>query len=177
MTKGILEKKNKKSIDKENVKRMAILGLSGLILILIPDTLNKLVGIVVGIMLLLQGLSIIIPYFKDKIGTTLSLASGILYCTLGAIVITYPNSVLRLVAICLGVYLLIAGLVKLSVSLNMKDFNEKWICTFVISLLIIILGLLLIFNPFSGIAITKITGIFLLITTILDVLDTYILQK
>ena len=39
------------------------------------------------------------------------------------------------------------------------------------------LGIVLIFNPFSGDAITKFAGAFLVIVAIFDLIDNYILQK
>ena len=41
----------------------------------------------------------------------------------------------------------------------------------------IILGILLIFNPFAGITITKLAGAFLVIVAIFDLIDTYVIQK
>ena len=40
-----------------------------------------------------------------------------------------------------------------------------------------ILGVILIFSPFSGDAITKVTGAFLLVVAVFDLIDNYILQK
>ena len=49
--------------------------------------------------------------------------------------------------------------------------------TLVIGILTTILGIVLIFSPFSGDAITKITGAFLVVVAIFDLIDNYILQK
>lgn len=167
------EKDNRKS----NLSKTLVLGVVGIILAIIPATFNKAIGILVGLSLLVVGLATIFQYIQNKIGSHFNLICGILYAVLGAFVMLYPGYVIKLVAICLGVYLLITGLLKLSVAFSLKDVNKKWIGTLIIAILIMVLGLLLIFDPFSGVAITKLSGIFLVIVAAFDLIDTYILQR
>lgn len=175
--KGVLEKKDKPVVQENNLTKTLILALVGLILLLIPETLNKVIGIVVGAALLLVGIVAIYRYVQNEDGNYLSLVSGILYSVLGVIIMVYPYSVLRLVSICLGVYLIVSGLIKLKLAISLKELTDKWIGTLVVSIIILILGLLLIFNPFSGIAITKLAGAFLVAVAVFDIIDTYIIQK
>ncbi len=172
--KGKLEKKNNSSSNE--LTNTLILGLVGLILLLIPDTLNKLLGIVVGLGLLILGIYSIYQYFQQKLFTS-NMISGILYSILGLIVLLYPGSVIRAVAIGIGFALIVIGLSKLRQALILKNVNTKWIGTLVVSILILILGFLLVFNPFSGVAITKLAGAFLLIVAIFNVVDNCVFQK
>ena len=174
-TKGILEKKDQTS--KENITGIVIMGLVGLVLALIPDAFNNLIGIIVGLSLLIIGLASIFQYMQNKIGTNYNLVTGILYSVLGAFIMLYPGSVLRLIAVCLGVYLIINGLMKVSLSFALKEVSTSWVGTLIIGILIVILGVILIFNPFSGVAITKITGIFLVIVALFNLIDHYVIQK
>ena len=162
----------------DNLSKTLILGLVGLILLLIPGTLNKIIGILIGAALLIVGVLAIIKYTKEKEeGSNLNLVSGILYSVLGVIIIIYPYSIINLVTICLGVYLVINGLLKLKLSFNLKNVTDKWIGTLIMSIVTVILGILLIFNPFAGITITKLAGAFLVIVAIFDLIDTYIIEK
>ena len=172
--KGKLEKKNSSSSNE--LTNTLILGLVGLILLLIPDTLNKLLGIVVGLGLLILGIYLIYQYLQQKLFTS-NMISGILYSILGLIVLLYPGSVIRAVAIGIGFALIVIGLSKLRQALILKNVNTKWIGTLVVSILILILGFLLVFNPFSGVAITKLAGAFLLIVAIFNVVDNCVFQK
>ena len=67
---GTLEKKNankvNKNYGKEELTRTLIMGLVGLVLVLMPDTLNKILGIIVGIVLLLIGLGSIYTYILSS---------------------------------------------------------------------------------------------------------------
>lgn len=177
MEKGKLEKKNKDNLDNNSLVKTLIIGLIGLILLLIPGTLNKIIGILVGAALLAVGGYSIYNYVEKKNDNSLNLASGILYAVLGLIIILYPHSVLNLVAKCLGVYLIINGVMKLKIAITLKETNTKWIGTLVIAIMILVLGLLLLFNPFAGVEITKLAGAFLVAMAVFDIIDVYIIQK
>ena len=168
----------KNASNQDNLSKTLILGLVGLVLLLIPGTLNKLIGILIGGALLITGVLSIIKYTKENIaGSNLNLVSGILYAVLGVIIIIYPYSIINLVTICLGVYLIINGMLKLKLAFTLKNITDKWIGTLVMGIITIVLGLLLIFNPFAGITITKLAGAFLVIVAVFDLVDTYIIQK
>lgn len=168
----------KNASNPDNLSKTLILGLVGLVLLLIPGTLNKLIGILIGGALLITGVLSIIKYTKENIaGSNLNLVSGILYAVLGVIIIIYPYSIINLVTICLGVYLIINGMLKLKLAFTLKNITDKWSGTLVMGIITIVLGLLLIFNPFAGITITKLAGAFLVIVAVFDLVDTYIIQK
>ena len=175
-----MEKKNTKNYDdykKRELTKTLILGLVGLVLVLMPDTLNKILGIIVGVVLLVMGIAGIYQYLQNKIGTSTSLVSGIFYSILGSIILLYPGSVVRAIAIGIGISLTISGLIKVKWAFTLKSLDSTWIGTLVIGILTTILGLVLIFSPFSGDAITKITGVFLMVVAVFDLIDNYILQK
>lgn len=177
---GTLEKKNRNNYDsykKSELTKTLILGLVGLVLVLMPGTLNKILGIIVGVVLLVIGIAGIYQYLQNKIGTSASLVSGIFYSILGSIILLYPGSVVRAIAIGIGISLTISGLVKVKWSFTLKGLDSIWIGTLVIGILTTILGIVLIFSPFSGDAITKITGAFLVVVAIFDLIDNYFLQK
>ena len=178
---GKLEKKNSnndiKTYDKEELSRTLIMGLVGLVLMLMPNDINKILGIIVGIVVLLIGLSSIYNYIKSKISFTPSLISGILYTLLGIIILVSPDSVVRSIAIGIGIILVVTGLSKVKVAFTLRSINSYWIGTLIIGIITTILGIVLIFSPFSGDAITKFTGAFLVIVAIFDLIDNYILQK
>lgn len=111
----------------DDLSKTLILALIGLVLLLLPETLNNIIGFVVGGCLLIFGIIAIIKYIKIKeYKFTSSLVSGILYSALGVIVIINPSSVISLVTICLGIYLVINGLLKTIFSFSLKKITTKW---------------------------------------------------
>ena len=165
--------------NKENLSKTLIHALIGLVLLLLPETLNNIIGFVVGGCLLIFGIIGIIKYIKTKeYKFTSSLVSGILYSALGIVVFINPASVISLVTICLGVYLVINGILKTVFSFNLKRITTRWIGALVMGILTVILGLLLVINPFgSAVAITKLAGGFLVVVAIFDLVDRYIIMK
>ena len=163
----------------DDLSKTLILALIGLVLLLLPETLNNIIGFVVGGCLLIFGIIGIIKYIKTKeYKFTSSLVSGILYSALGIVVFINPASVISLVTICLGVYLVINGILKTVFSFNLKRITTRWIGALVMGILTVILGLLLVINPFgSAVAITKLAGGFLVVVAIFDLVDRYIIMK
>lgn len=163
----------------DDISKTLILALIGLVLLLLPSTLNNIIGFVVGGCLLIFGIIGIIKYIRIKeYKFTSSLVSGILYSALGIIVIINPSSVISLVTICLGLYLVINGILKTVFSFNLKKITTRWGGALVMGLLTIVLGLLLVINPFgSAVAITKLAGAFLVVVAIFDLVDRYIIMK
>ena len=163
----------------DDISKTLILALIGLVLSLLPGTLNNIIGFVVGGCLLIFGIIGIIKYIRIKeYKFTSSLVSGILYSALGIIVIINPSSVISLVTICLGLYLVINGILKTVFSFNLKKITTRWSGALVMGLLTIVLGLLLVINPFgSAIAITKLAGAFLVVVALFDLVDRYIIMK
>ena len=163
----------------DDLSKTLILALIGLVLLLLPETLNNIIGFVVGGCLLIFGIIEIIKYIKTKeYKFTSSLVSGILYSALGIVVFINPASVISLVTICLGVYLVINGILKTVFSFNLKRITTRWIGALVMGILTVILGLLLVINPFgSAVAITKLAGGFLVVVAIFDLVDRYIIMK
>ena len=163
----------------DDISKTLIFALIGLVLLLLPGTLNNIIGFVVGGCLLIFGIIGIIKYIRNKeYKFTSSLVSGILYSALGIIVIINPSSVISLVTICLGLYLVINGILKTVFSFNLKKITTRWGGALVMGLLTIVLGLLLVINPFgSAVAITKLAGAFLVVVAIFDLVDRYIIMK
>lgn len=169
--KGVLEKKESGKKISPYVYKNIILVIVGLILFLIPKTFNNIVGLVLGFLIFFVGLTNIFNYLQNKIGLTSNLVNGILYSVFGTFIMLYPSSVIRLIALCLGIYLFINALLKTREAFTLKELENNWIPTFVVAIILFLLGGLLIFNPFSGEFITKILGILLIIVSVFDIFN------
>ena len=67
---------------------------------------------------------------------------------------------------------------KIQIAMELRDNNIKsWLITFIFSILILILGVLFIINPFaSAVLLGKTIGIFIVIYAILDIVDSVIIK-
>lgn len=153
---------------------------AGVVLLLVPELTNKVVGIIAGIIFLLEGINSIYKYFHREVAKlyNLSLVFGVLYAVLGVVIIIYPFTVVEFVTVCLGLYMIINGASKVNYALWLKRGNEdSWLITLATGILVAIVGILVIFNPFASLTLTKLAGAFLIITGILDFMDTILFKN
>lgn len=152
----------------------------GIVLLLLPNATNKVVGIIVGIIFLIEGINSVYKYFHREGAKlyNLNLVFGVLYALLGVVIILYPFTVVEFVTVCLGIYMIINGASKVNYALWLKKGNEEsWLITLATGILIAIVGVLVIFNPFASLTLTKLAGAFLIITGILDFMDTILFKN
>ena len=152
----------------------------GLILIFLPAVSNKVVGIIIGVIILAYGITAIYKYFhRDGAKIyTLNIIFGVLYSILGVVIILYPYSVMSFVTVCLGLFVIINGATKINYGIWLKRGNEdSWLVTLVTGIFLVVLGIMLVFNPFSALTLTQISGAFLIIVGILNVSDTILFKK
>lgn len=157
-----------------------IMAIAGAIMLFLPNLTNKLIGIIVGIIILISGINSLYKYFRRD-GAKLysfNLIFGIMLCILGIVIILSPSSVTTFVTVCFGLYLIVMGANKITYGSWLKVGNDaSWLITMVIGGLLVLFGILLIFNPFSALTLTKLVGTFMLLSAILDITNAVLLKK
>ena len=146
----------------------------GLILLLMPEKTNKIVGTMVGISVLLTGLATIYKYFKRDGAKiyALSLTFGVIFAIIGVLLIVYPYTVMQFVTICFGISIIVSGASRINNAFWLKKGNEEsWLTTLGAGILVVAIGLLILFNPFANLTLTKLVGAFLIIMGVLDLVD------
>ncbi len=154
----------------------------GIFLLLRPDTTIRIISYTIGIILILLGAFSLGKYYsdnKEKKSIDFNLIYGILSIIVGLVMILNPTALATLIPFVLGFWIVINGVIKIQYALELKkNKNDAWVATIVIALLILIWGLILVFNPFSGaIAITQLIGIFIIIYSILDIVESTLIRK
>ena len=151
-----------------------------LVLIFLPTVSNKVVGIIVGVIILIFGINAVYKYFhRDGAKIySLNIVFGVLYSILGVVIILYPYSVMEFVTVCLGLFIIINGATKVNYGLWLKRGSEdSWLVTLVTGIFLVVLGIMVVFNPFSAFTLTQLSGAFLIIVGILNVSDTILFKK
>lgn len=154
--------------------------LVGLTLIFLPSVSNKIVGIIMGVVILIFGINAVYKYFhRDGAKIySLNIVFGVLYSILGVVIILYPFSVMEFVTLCLGIFVIINGATKINYGVWLKKGNEdSWLVTLVTGIFLVIIGIMLVFNPFASLTLTQLCGAFLIIVGILNVSDTILFKK
>lgn len=157
-----------------------VIALVGAVLLFMPKLSNKLIGIIMGLLFILYGITTIYKYITRNGAKlySLNLLYGIIILLIGVIIVLVPFSVTSFLTICLGLYLIIIGINKVTYGIWFKIGNHSsWLITLVIGIMLIFFGILVLSNPFSSLSITRLVGAFLILASILDITDLILLKK
>lgn len=157
-----------------------VIALIGVVLLFMPRLSNKLIGVILGTLFLLYGITTIYKYITRNGAKlySLNLVYGIIISLIGVIIILVPFSVTSFLTICLGLHLIVIGLNKITYGVWFKIGNHSsWLITLVIGIMLIIFGILVLANPFASLTITKLVGSFLILASILDITDLILLKN
>jgi uncharacterized membrane protein HdeD (DUF308 family) len=154
--------------------------LIGAFLLARPEDAIHLVSYALGIILLTWGLISVVQFFTDNESQNyleFSFIIGVFVFIFGIIILIKPNTVASIIPLLLGIWMLINGVTKLSYSLTLnKEKNAA--SSIIISLIIVILGILLIFNPFSGAQkLVQILGVIIILYSVLDLIECFSIKK
>lgn len=154
----------------------------GILLVFKSELTIISISYVIGAVLIAIGVIALIKYINSinkEIKNELDIVYGIVTIILGIIVISSPKAIASIIPFVLGVLIVINSTAKIDYSFKLKKVkNELWISTLIVSLVALICGVVLIFNPFAGAEfITKIIGIILLIYAVLDIISTIRISK
>ena len=154
--------------------------LMGAFLLARPADAIHLVSYALGIILLVWGLISVVQFFSDKESQNyleFNFIIGVFVLIFGIIILVKPNTIASIIPLLLGIWMLINGVTKLSYSLSVGG-GKSSTSSIIISLVIIILGILLIFNPFSGAEkLVQILGIIIILYSVLDLVECFSIKR
>ncbi|MDO4282174.1 MAG: DUF308 domain-containing protein [Clostridia bacterium] len=175
-----------KELLKKFAKSSLVISLALIILALFlifkpTESLNFIV-IVVGIILAIVGLIHTISYFsasKEFKSLSFELIQGIVLISVGIIFIIKPNLINEFLASLVGAWIIIQSIIRFQFAFNLKAIeNKNWSLMLILSIVTFILGIIIIFNPFATlVAVTTISGVMLLISEIINVLESISLLR
>ena len=157
-----------------------LIVLIGAFFVIKPYSGLRLCEMIFSIVLILSGFMSIFECNTKKVVKlfNLSLIYGALSIIFGLLIILNPLSLANIVSICLGIWMTVSGVIKISNSLYLKKLEEdSWSVLFGIGLLLSLMGILLIFNPFVELYITQVVGIFVIIYAVLDIANSLLFRK
>lgn len=122
------------------------------------NMINVICKFIFGILLILVGCYHILLYILEKLNATiLDLFSGGVLLVIGVFLFTNPQIVVKLLPVLLGTFILADSIWSLKGSLKLKKHESgTWKFLLIGSLLFIVLGIVLILNPFTMVKYTVI---------------------
>lgn len=151
----------------------ALYILLGIVALLIPETMERLLGFLIGVVLIIAGAVSMISYLLRDAHQNYyhnDFLHGLLGILLGIVVLYKVEIIISLVPFLLGMMVLVSGLSKLQDVIDLKRLEYgNWIIMLVLALVNIVLGLVLIFNPMEAAALLfRLLGVALIFSGITD---------
>ena len=137
---------------------------------------------IIGSLLVALGVVAVLKFFrhmKETMGNDLDIVYGLVCIILGVLVIKNPEAIASVIPFVLGLVIIINSATKMQYSIELhKEKNELWLSTLILSLIMVVCGIVLVFNPFKGaVLLTRIIGIFVLIYSVLDLISTFVISR
>lgn len=146
----------------------------GLLILFSPIKAINVLCRMFGVVLSLLGAVKILGYFtKDifQLAFQFDFALGIISVMLGAVLIFRTSYMVEILSICVGIFILVDGALKLQTAVDAKKFGiEKWWLILIIALLVSIVGIILMVIPFAAQTVAAwIIGINLVLDGVLNI--------
>ncbi len=151
--------------------------LLGIVALVIPETMERLLGFLIGTVLIIAGAVSMISYLLRDAHQNYyhnDFLHGLLGILLGIVVLYNVNIIISLVPPLLGGLVLISGLSKLQDVIDLMRMEYgNWIFMLVLAIINVTLGLVLIFNPMAMAELLfRLLGIGLIFSGITDCVTT-----
>ena len=172
---------------KDILKRTAIISILtsivfailGIIMIANPLAIIEIVASVLGITIIVIGAEKVIGYFVLKGNQDVfnyELIYGIITILFGIIIMTHSSTFAAIVRIIIGIWIAYAGLMKINMSLKLKEAGIKsWIVVLTVSTISLLAGILVILTNTASIVV--ITAVVMIVYAIADIIDELIFMK
>lgn len=153
---------------------------TGFIMLIWPHLTLSLLGLVLGIAMLVLGIAHIILYFtKDNSGAVLQmdLTEGVIFASFGAFMLMHMEFVNMALPFGTGILLLIGGITKIQYALDMKRvYFSRWTVMLGFAAVLILLGVLLLYNPFKEAVMIRFIGASLILDGVLSLISILMLS-
>lgn len=154
-----------------------VLIIAGLILLFFPETTTKTIAYMAAATILLMGLTQLIGYFRSSPADgrySGGIVLGIFFIVVAAVLFFNAEAVISIIPIILGVIILLSGIVKFQQSIDLARMKvSRWSTVLATAILNVILGLVVILNPFSTVTtLLQLVGIGLIYSGISDIIAT-----
>ena len=150
----------------------------GIYIYLEPYIALELAGIILGIYLMIFGVYAIYEFIiRDNNPLfSLNVLWGILAIIAGLLVMINPFEITKILTFALGIYLVIIGIRKIINALRLRKYKyDGWALVLVIAIILLIFGVFIIINPMASMDIVEVTGIFIILASILEICNSIML--
>jgi uncharacterized membrane protein HdeD (DUF308 family) len=169
----------KEIIKRIKVQRLVtalVIAIIGIMFIIFPKSSAHILCYVGGALLIAWGVFRIVMYFVSGMRTiNYSLVGGVTLILIGSILCARPDLVEAILTIAVGVVLIIDGIAKLQHCMQIVLLKESgWWINIIVSVVSVVLGIIVLCNPFSSTtALMIFIGISLIVDAVCDIISAY----
>lgn len=141
---------------------------------------TKTLAVILGVMLILNGVLEFITYFNKKRYFLYQFSNimGISSLLIGLFAIFYPEAKLESLGVAYGLFLIVNSVNKYMIYTKLKKAKEECAHIYLLSALVILfMGVINIINPFTTMAISTSTSLLLIIYNILNISDLVLIKN
>ena len=138
--------------DNHGVLLSILMIVLGLLLILWPGHVMTTAMTILGIALLVGGGLLIYSWYaaRNLNSNVITLTEGILLAVAGLVVLVAPKLLISIVPFAVGAMIALNGIFNLAQAFDQRrESYAHWAASLAMSILTVVLGLLILFNPFS----------------------------
>lgn len=172
---------NLKKIFRSSILTSATLIILGILLVFQSEYTIMTIAYIIGAILIAIGALAIIRFIKNISSGKgeLDIVYGLVTIILGALVINNHQAIASVIPFVMGIGIIISSATKLQYAFELKSKgNSQWKITMLASIISVICGVVLLFNPFKGaVVITQIVGTFIIIYGVLDIISTVTIKR
>lgn len=152
--KGKIDMRLFKEMKWESILRGVLYVVLGLVALIVPQAMEKTLGYMIGIVLILAGAVSMIGYLlRDAYQNYYhdDFVYGLIVIAIGVVVLYKIEVVIAMIPFILGILILASGCVKLQDAIDMKRLSYgNWIVMLALALINIVIGIVLMYNPFKA---------------------------
>lgn len=155
-----------------------IFTIIGLCLIIFPDVSLNIISYIIGGLFLILGIYLFTINYNSLILTDM-IFFGVMMVLLGIILIVYPKIIAQLIPIVLGIWFITDSIIKIRISLSLKEYSDSpWILTLILAIISMLCGIIFILHPLaSSEVITSFIGILIMVYALSDIIDMFMFKK
>ncbi len=159
-----------------------ILIILSIFLISNPNQFLNIVMTIFSIILILSGIIQVIGYFRSPAelkAFSIKLILGIIIIVLGIFLLLNSSMVNTIITAIIGGWMVIQSIIKIQIAFNLREYaNSNWKAICILSIITLLLGILIIINPFGAIeTIGRIAGIMLLVSEIINLIESIFMLR
>lgn len=170
-------KRSEKSIIASSILTLVV----GVMLAVYPGNTLSLIGKVIGVALMIIGVSQIVVFFKntkeDRIASA-SFALGIILFAIGLYIFINDKSLTNVFTTIIGLLICIKSIYKIQLAISLKSYSNTWKYNLVSGLIVLSMGLIIIFYPIeTASTILRVIGIILIISSVYEIIESLVVIK